>query len=179
MDFSIERISKTFKKSVEILLGQLFASAAVSGHRARRSGRRPCGSRRTSCRSRLDRRMMLRRRRRQRRRSVMMLRRRSRSVYRFMVMVRRRRSRSHSAKSETGSQYNSSKNSFKPFIQSSRRYRNKNHCSWWRCCSKLSFTFNVSRENRFTLYFPSTKALYRQRCYDCWCWLPFLKTWRN
>ena len=116
MDFSIERISKTFKKSVEILLRQLFASAAVSGHRARRSGRRPCGSRRTSCRSRLDRRMMFRRRRRQRtrRRSVMMLRRRrrQRTVHRFMMTVRRRRSRSHSAKSETGSQYNSSKNSF-------------------------------------------------------------------
>lgn len=116
MDFSIERISKTFKKSVEILLWQLFASAAVSGHRARRSGSRPCGSCRTSCRSRLDRRMMLRRRRRQRtrRRAVMMLRRRrrQRTVHRFMVMVRRRRSRSHSAKSETGSQYNSSKNSF-------------------------------------------------------------------
>ena len=118
MDFSIERISKTFKKSVEILLWQLFASAAVSGHRARRSGSRPCGSCRTSCRSRLDRRMMLWRRRRQRtrRRSVMMLRRRrrQRTVHRFMMMVtvRRRRSRSHSAKSETCSQYNSSKNSF-------------------------------------------------------------------
>ena len=120
MDFSIERISKTFKKSVEILLWQLFASAAVSGHRARRSGSGPCGSRRTSCRSRLDRRMMLRRRRRQRRRSVMMLRRRrrQRTVHRFMMMVtvRRRRSRSHSAKSETGSQYNSSKNSFEHLI---------------------------------------------------------------